>query len=227
MVRDSQRNVILSQIRISLCRDSHTRQNSDYSEQTLIPKRARGTPAELIQRFTDEAERVSTTVHPIETIESVPDAVAHYLIMENLPAVLRVAPDNQLAAIPWESCPNLTVSKGAANGGHDVSLTGAFAGVAETGTLVLCSGPDSPTTLNFLPATHIVILHTDQVVGAYEDALAKLRLLGPLPRTVNFITGPSRTADIEQQLELGAHGPRRLHIIMVNALHLNKEKPDG
>lgn len=217
MERDSQRNLILSRIRSSLCHNSNARQTSENDARSIIPKRAMGTPAELVQRFTDEAESVSTTVHRIETLKSVPDAVSHYLAMKNLPASLRVAPDTRLSTIPWVSCPNITVSTGATEGDHDISLTGAFAGVAETGTLVLCSGPNSPTTLNFLPATHIVILHTDQIIGAYEDVFANLRAEGALPRTVNFITGPSRTADIEQNLELGAHGPRRLHVIMVNS----------
>jgi len=89
---------------------------------------------------------------------------------------------------------------------------GAFAGIAETGTLMLVSGPNSPTTLNLMPDTHIVVLRADQIVGPYEEALDRLRVRQdgkPLPRTVNFITGPSRTADIEQKIELGAHGPRR------------------
>ena len=94
----------------------------------------------------------------------------------------------------------------------------AFAGVAETGTLVLLSGPDNPTTLNFLPDTHIVMLSADDVAGDYETVWRRLRERygpGALPRTVNLITGPSRSADIEQTLILGAHGPRALHILVV------------
>jgi L-lactate dehydrogenase complex protein LldG len=99
-----------------------------------------------------------------------------------------------------------------------VSVTGAFAAIAETGTLMLLSGPSGPTTLNFLPDNHIVVLRASQLVGAYEEAWGRLRELygpGKLPRTVNLITGPSRTADIEQTIQLGAHGPRRLHILVV------------
>jgi L-lactate dehydrogenase complex protein LldG len=99
-----------------------------------------------------------------------------------------------------------------------VSLTPCHAAIAETGTLMLVSGPQTPTTLNFLPETHIVLVHADQVVATYEDGWDRLRTAETskaLPRTVNFITGPSRTADIEQHIELGAHGPRRLHIVVV------------
>jgi L-lactate dehydrogenase complex protein LldG len=111
----------------------------------------------------------------------------------------------------------LSVRAGRAEGSEQVSLTHAFAGIAETGTLLLRSGPDAPTTLNFLPDTNIVLIEAGRIVGAYEEAWALLRQAGPIPRTVNFITGPSRSADIEQTLQLGAHGPRRLHILLIDA----------
>ena len=97
-----------------------------------------------------------------------------------------------------------------------VSVTPALAGIAETGTLMAASGPDHPTTLNFLPAVHIVVLQADRVVGTYEEAWERLREAGALPRTVNLITGPSRTGDIEQTIFLHAHGPGRLHIVLVD-----------
>lgn len=215
-VDDSQRQTILGQIRASLRRGALDSPPQRPVEPTFVPARARGEPALLVQRFVQEAEKVETTVHRVASIEGVPDEVARYLAAENLPAVLRMAPDHRLAAIPWARRQTITVTTGKSDGSDEVGLTGALAGVAETGTLVLHSGPESPTTLNFLPATHIVVLNTDQIVGAYEQALAVLRAAGPLPRTINFITGPSRTADIEQQLELGAHGPRRLHIVLVD-----------
>ena len=97
-------------------------------------------------------------------------------------------------------------------------------GFAETGTLMMASGPDHPSTLNFLPETHIVVLPAARIGGAYEEGWAHLRAEaargdgegdGFMPRTVNLVTGPSRTADIEQTIALGAHGPRRLHIVIV------------
>ena len=97
-----------------------------------------------------------------------------------------------------------------------VTVTRAFAGVAETGSLVLLSSPQSPTSLNFLPDVHVVVLARERIVRHLEDAWALLRSEVPaMPRTVNFITGPSRTADIEQTIQLGAHGPRGLHVILV------------
>jgi len=94
----------------------------------------------------------------------------------------------------------------------------ASAAVAETGTLVLTSGPDNPTTLNFLPDVHIVVVDAADIASDFETVMARLRErygTGTMPRTVNMITGPSRSADIEQTLLLGAHGPRKLHVIVV------------
>jgi L-lactate dehydrogenase complex protein LldG len=95
-------------------------------------------------------------------------------------------------------------------------LTPCLAAVAETGTLMLISGPETPTTLNFLPDTQIVAMRAGQVVASYEDGWDLVRSRGPMPRTINFVTGPSRTGDIEQRIQLGAHGPRRLHVILID-----------
>jgi L-lactate dehydrogenase complex protein LldG len=186
----------------------------------LIPARAALLdPPARMRLFVQMAEEVQSTVARIATPEGVPAEVARYLAAENLPAELAMAPDPALDAYPWGERPLLRIRRGAAAPGDAVSVTPCLAAVAETGTLMLVSGGDTPTTLNFLPDTHIVVVRADQVVAAYEDGWDRVRRLaaaaGGLPRTVNFITGPSRTGDIEQRIELGAHGPRRLHIIVV------------
>ena len=116
----------------------------------------------------------------------------------------------------------LAIRRGRAEEADRVGVTGAVMGFAETGTLMMTSGPDHPSTLNFLPETHIVVLPAEKIGGAYEEGWAHLRAEGGpdadggfMPRTVNLVTGPSRTADIEQTIALGAHGPRRLHIVIV------------
>jgi L-lactate dehydrogenase complex protein LldG len=147
----------------------------------------------------------------------VPAAVAAYLRAHNLPATARMGDDNLLAGMPWDAT-QITLSRGASDGDDPVGVSHAFAGVAETGTLVLTSGPDNPTTLNFLPETHIVVLAAKDVAGDYETVWDRLRAAagkGQMPRTVNMVTGPSRSGDIEQTILLGAHGPRRLHIVVV------------
>jgi L-lactate dehydrogenase complex protein LldG len=131
---------------------------------------------------------------------------------------VRRGDDPRLAAMPWGRERTLTVATGRSDGSDLVAVSHAFGAAAETGTVMLTSGPDNPTTLNFLPDTHIVVLHAKDLAGDYETLWQRLREArsdATMPRTVNWITGPSRSADIEQTLILGAHGPRRLHVIVV------------
>jgi L-lactate dehydrogenase complex protein LldG len=183
----------------------------------LIPARAAALDrAARIDLFVAMAEEVQTTVSRVAANDQVPDEVARYLAAENLPAELVMAPDPGLDRLPWDRRPLISIRRGRAGPGDAVSLTPCLAGIAETGTLMLVSGSATPTTLNFLPDTHIVVLHAGQVVASYEDGWDLIRAAGAWPRTVNLITGPSRTGDIEQTIQLGAHGPRRLHIVLVD-----------
>ncbi|MEZ5668000.1 MAG: lactate utilization protein [Alphaproteobacteria bacterium] len=186
----------------------------------IVPGRGQGTPDAQMALFVEMVRGVNGTVAEVASLDDVPEAIAGFLAGENLPSALNVAPDPLLDAVPWHKRPLLTVTRAKADGGTEVGVTSAFAGVAETGTLMTLSGAAHPTTLNFLPDSHIVVLPRDRVVGSYEDGWARLRAQagadGFMPRTVNFITGPSRTGDIEQKIQLGAHGPRRLHVILVD-----------
>ena len=185
----------------------------------LIPARADLPPAERLALFEEMVTFHDASVVRVPDAAAVPGAVTDYLKSENLPAEVRMAPDPALRDLPWQDQPLLQVSEGPARESDPVSVTGALAGVAETGTLMLHSGPEGPTSLNFLPENHVVVLPAARVLASYEDAWDLLReRFGPesLPRTINFITGPSRTADIEQTIQLGAHGPRRLHIVLVD-----------
>lgn len=194
----------------------------------LVPARAKPeTRKAALALFAQMAEEASATVARVPTMIDVPGAVADFLRAHNLPMRAALAPDPCLDAAPWERRKTLELRKGRAEPFDEVGISLAWRAVAETGTLVMLAGANTPTTLNFLPETEIVILPADRIVGAYEEALAPLRAVPPsgnggeaprhsLPRVVNFITGPSRSADIEQALQLGAHGPRRLHIIIVD-----------
>ncbi len=217
------KQAILGAIRRSLGRDPR----DSYLAQArlaehprgIVPERSRRDRAGQLALFQEQAEAVDATVVRLAALDEVPEAVADYLKRHNLPGDLRLAPDPELEGLPWaDKAPMLTVASGRADPEDPTSLTGAFAGIAETGTLMLHSGPQGPTTLNFLPENHLVVLKASQVVGAYEEAWARVRAAygpGALPRTVNFVTGPSRTGDIEQTIQLGAHGPRRLHILLI------------
>jgi L-lactate dehydrogenase complex protein LldG len=185
----------------------------------LIPARSDGSPAHQVALFTEMAEAVQASVVRVSDGADVPDAVAEYLAQNNLPSDIVMAPDAALDRYPWATRPMLNMRRGHAVDADQVSITGADMAFAETGTLMLTSDATRPSTLNFLPESHIVVLRADQITGAYEEGWRRLRAEGEdgafMPRTVNLITGPSRTGDIEQRLQLGAHGPRRLHIIIV------------
>jgi L-lactate dehydrogenase complex protein LldG len=183
----------------------------------LIPARATALDhAGRVALFVKEITDVDATVAHVATEADVPGAVADYLAQQNLPSRLVMTPDPKLDAIPWETRPLLELRRGRAEDGDAAGITGAFAAIAETGTLMMRSGPEQPTRNNFLPDTHIVVLRASQVLASYEDGWDRLRDAGAMPRTVNFITGPSRTGDIEQRMVLGAHGPRRLHIVLID-----------
>ncbi len=179
----------------------------------VVPARGRGGLA----TFKAEALRAAATISEIASPAEIPGEVARYFREHNLPATLRIGADARLNALPWAET-SLEVSHGPSDG-HDLNaVSAAFAGIAETGTLALVSGSDNPTTLNFLPDNHVVVVFAGDVVGDMESVFARLRArygAGLAPRTLNFITGPSRSGDIEQTLLFGAHGPRRLHVVLV------------
>ncbi len=189
-------------------------------QKNLIPKRGDLNKAQRVDLFIQEATRVNATVVRVGSYENVPDQVSAYLREHQLPAKIKIAPHENLKSLDWQQKTSLMVDEGRGAGDDGVSVSVAYGGVAETGTLVMSSGPETPTSLNFLPLDHIVVLEADNIAGDYEAVWERLRTQsgpGKLPRTVNWITGPSRTADIEQTLLLGAHGPQRLHILIVDS----------
>ena len=98
-----------------------------------------------------------------------------------------------------------------------IAVTQAYCGIADTGTLLLFSSPENPTRLNFLPEHHIVLLDTKRVVTTKQDAWQLMRQeQRVMPRAINLVSGPSRTADIEQTIQLGAHGPRSLTVVLID-----------
>jgi L-lactate dehydrogenase complex protein LldG len=188
----------------------------------LIPARSRVPRAEQIALFIRNVEKEFGTVERIADLAAVQGAITDYLAAQNLPARLVMAPHPELEGLDWSSRPMLSRETRRAQDGDQVSLQHAWAAVAETGTLFFPSDPARPATLNLLPDTEIVLLRASAIVGAYEEAWDRLRAErrdaltgGWMPRNLMLVTGPSRSADIEQTLELGAHGPRRLHILLV------------
>ncbi|MGN3961093.1 LutC/YkgG family protein [Burkholderia gladioli] len=169
--------------------------------------------AGLLARFTEEAERMSTTVEAVDTLAEVPGAAARYLQARSLAA--RAIAWRTLADIDWASA-GLEVDLRKPVEGDLVGITGCFCASAETGSLVLLSGPDTYASAALLPETHLVVVPASRIVAGHEDAFALIRAeRGELPRAVNIVSGPSRTGDIEQTIILGAHGPYRVHAIIV------------
>lgn len=168
---------------------------------------------DLAGRFRPKAESLASTVSAATGVSDVPAAVAAYLAANQLLPEVVVTPD--IGGLDWASG-GLTVAARPAVDADQVGISGCFCAIAETGTLMLLSGPNSPATVSLLPETHIAIVPISRIVPTMEDAFALLRAEhGELPRAVNFVSGPSRTGDIEQTIVLGAHGPCRVHLILL------------
>ena len=181
----------------------------------LIPERAQKPRAELIKLFQAMLEKSGAKVTRVRALKALPEAIAAQLRENNLPMRLRLGADPVFDGLRAEPG-MLELHAGPAEASDEVGLSHAVAGAAETGTLFLVSGPDNPSTLNFLPETHIAVISASDIAGSYEDCWAKLRK-SPMPRTVNLISGPSRTADIEQTIVMGAHGPRNLLVFITGS----------
>ena len=179
-----------------------------------VPAVAAGNAGTLRERFVEKALAASAEVERLEGPAGLPVLVGAIGRDEGDPVRAAVAPHPLLEVLDWKGA-GVEADMRAGEADDRLAVSVARFGVAETGTLVLTSGPDSPTTLNFLPDIHVVLLHASEIVGGYEEGWARLRQESGMPRTVNWITGPSRSADIEQRLQLGAHGPIRLVIALV------------
>ena len=165
-----------------------------------------------VASFIERAGWTQTEVRVLDKLAEVPAAVAELLRSKNLPAVIHLPSDAELGALPWGT--TLTVKR-EPPGPDEVAVATVPFALAETGTLVYPARADSPAAWHFRPGMEIAILRAQNVLPQMEDALARIKSTGPIPHTINFVTGPSRTGDIEQTLELGAHGPKALAVLVV------------
>lgn len=171
--------------------------------------------SDLIGRFCQQAERTSQTIDRVSQMSEVPAAVARYLDGQGISR--QAIAWRTLQDLPWQQS-GIAVEYRKPVNEDMVGITGCFCAIAETGTLLLLSGPDTYSSAALLPETHIALLPVTRIVGAMEDAFALAKAeRGELPRATNFISGPSRTGDIEQTIVLGAHGPYRVHVILIDA----------
>lgn len=180
------------------------------------PKRGSLSGSKRTEAFIAEAEKQFASISRLDRLDQLPDWLGSWLRKQNLPQQAVIAP--MLEKLDW-SASQLDFRFGPATTADAVGLSCARAAAAETGTLMMLSSAATPTTLNFVPDTEVVVLAEEDIEAGLEGCWAVLRRHrdadGEMPRAVNFVTGPSRTADIEATLVLGAHGPRRLHIVIL------------
>ncbi len=214
-----QRELMLRNIRASLNRDQPLSAVLQKNLKARLKKPTRNVlprvAGDPVQHFVRKLEAVHGQVTQVEDSSQVSQVVENHVDRWALENALVLAPDPDLDPIAWSN--RFTLERRQAKAEDQISVTSAFAAVAESGSVVLLSSPRSPTTLNFLPEDHLIVLFKDRIVTHLEDVWVRLRKeLATMPRTVNYITGPSKTADVEQTIQEGAHGPRRLHVILVD-----------
>jgi L-lactate dehydrogenase complex protein LldG len=218
------REAVLARVRKALGRQGPADQARASAHAYLEARRHGPRPAvpdDLAQRFVARAADMESTVERVATLDDVVPAVGRYVA--SLDAACADPQQDPRAGVCWPEFGWLDWTAGGLQiesrptVGHDaIGITGCFCAIAETGTLVFLTGAETPTGTFLLPETHVAIVRVDQIVGSMEDAFARIRAeRGALPRAVNLVSGPSRTGDIEQTIVLGAHGPRRLHIVLV------------
>lgn len=218
------RKRILSRIRQAQGRPAQAKDREEELSVNYVAQRPSGPKPEvgddLVQRFIEQSERLQTTVRRVPAMSSIPGAVAEYLAELELGNRAIIWPG--LGQLGWAAA-GLEVEARAPVRDEPkpdmVGITGCFAAIAETGTLALLSGPETPASMALLPETHVAVVAKSRIVAHMEDVFALLRHeRGEPPRALNFISGPSRTGDIEQTIVLGAHGPYRVHLVIVDAI---------
>lgn len=171
---------------------------------------------DVVGLFVSRAKDMLSTVAVVDSDAVVAEECRRYLDEFGLNSD-RVSIWPSLADLDWTAL-NESVAFGAPTGAEMIGISGVAYAVAETGTLVFSSRPEDPASTHLLPETHIAIVRAEQVVHSMEDVFERMRVEGrSMPRALNFVSGPSRTADIEQTIVLGAHGPYRVHVILVRA----------
>lgn len=178
----------------------------------------------LLARFQAQTLRMQSTYAEIQQRTDLPAEIARYLTEHALPPTLHAWPE--FADLDWAAA-GLSILTRPVQASDLVGLTSVFAAVAETGTLAVVSGEQTPTASSLLPETHIALVRRSQIVAYMEDVFAQITARDKansanngatiaMPRALSFISGPSRTGDIEQTIVLGAHGPYRVHVIVLH-----------
>ncbi len=178
-------------------------------------------PGDLVAHFVRRAQDMSSTLERVASRDEIPQAVARYIDALDLPPAIAAQKSSlgvcwsEFADLDWDGA-GLSIEARPTQGHDRLGITGCFCAIAETGTLVLTAGAQTPTATTLLPDTHVAVVRADRIVSGMEEAFALVRAERPgMPRAVNLISGPSRTGDIEQTIVLGAHGPFRVHLLLL------------
>lgn len=220
------RSAILASVRKALGRrEADAQAQAQAQAETYVAAHAQGPRptlrGDVVQTFIERATHMESTVERIAARADIPTAVARYLDALELPEPIAAQKSHvgvcwtEFADLDWRGA-GLAIEARPTTGGDRLGITGTFCAIAETGTLVVVSGAATPTGTTLLPDTHIAVLSAGAIVPGMEEALARVRASGSvMPRGVHLISGPSRTGDIEQTIVLGAHGPYRVHILLL------------
>lgn len=181
---------------------------------TGSPRSNGASGADAVVDFFARARAAGAEVRRISRMADVPQAVAAVLRDRNHPAIVHVPRDAALQSLPWSAAPGLTLESGSP-GPDDAVLASAPYAICETGTLAYPSHAECPASWHFRAGLEIAVLRADAILPTLEAVVAQVKRNGALPHTLNFVTGPSRTGDIEQTLEIGAHGPKALVVLIV------------
>lgn len=211
------RQAIFNRIRTAQNRPAEPTQDERNAVKDYIAAHSQGPrPAvgsDLVAHFAEQAVRMSDTVAAVPDMASVPGAVARYL--DEAGIARNAIAWQTLDGMGWSEA-GMQVEFRRPRNEDMVGITGVYCAVAETGSLMLLSSPQTWSSASLLPETHIAVVPVSRIVAHMEDAFALARTEGiDMPRAINFISGPSRTGDIEQTIVLGAHGPYRVHVILV------------
>ena len=218
------REAILASVRSALGKDG-SRDDARAAARAYVAARAQGPrpsmPVDLVDRFLVRAADMQSTVERLSSLAQLPAAVARYVDALDLPPALASQKSRrgvcwpELADLDWAGA-GLEIAPHPTRGDDRLGITGSFCAIAETGTLVITTGAATPSATMLLPDTHVAVVRADRIVAGMEEAFALVRAERPgMPRAVNLVSGPSRTGDIEQTIVLGAHGPFRVHIVVV------------
>ena len=218
------RDAILARVRAALAQAGKQPQPA-AARAARIARRAHGPrpamPADLVSRFLQRATDMASTVERLPSHAAIPTAVARYLDALVLPAAIAAQKSHrgvcwpEFADLDWRGA-GLEIEPRPTAGDDRLGITGCLCAIAETGTIVVTSSPATPTATTLLPDTHVVVVREGDVVAGMEEAFARVRARHDgIPRAINMISGPSRTGDIEQTIVLGAHGPFRVHVLLV------------